>query len=93
MTNQFCGSADKHPYELYLQFHDIEHTKTKVKSPQTNEICERFNQTVLNEFYKITFRKKLYSDIDTLQKDLTTVKSSFVQDILSAYIALTFEIN
>ncbi len=67
---EFCGSPDKHPYELYLQFHDIEHTKTKVKSPQTNGICERFNQTVLNEFYKITFRKKLYSDIDTLQKDL-----------------------
>ena len=67
---EFCGSPDKHPYELYLQFHDIEHTKTKVRSPQTNGICERFHQTVLNEFYKITFRKKLYSDIDTLQKDL-----------------------
>ena len=67
---EFCGSPDKHPYELYLQFHDIEHTKTKVRSPQTNGICERFHQTVLNEFYKITFRKKLYSNIDTLQKDL-----------------------
>ena len=39
---EFCGSPDKHPYELYLQFHDIEHTKTKVRSPQTNGICERF---------------------------------------------------
>ena len=67
---EFCGSLDKHPYELYLQLHGIEHTKTKVKSPQTNGICERFHQTVLNEFYKITFRKKLYSDIETLQKDL-----------------------
>jgi transposase InsO family protein len=67
---EFCGSPDKHPYELYLQLQDIEHTKTKVKSPQTNGICERFHQTVLNEFYKITFRKKLYSDIDALQKDL-----------------------
>jgi transposase InsO family protein len=67
---EFCGSLDKHSYELYLQLHGIEHTKTKVKSPQTNGICERFHQTVLNEFYKITFRKKLYSDIETLQKDL-----------------------
>jgi len=25
---------------------------------------------VLNEFYKITFRKKIYSDLETLQKDL-----------------------
>jgi len=67
---EFCGSPDKYPYELYLQDHDIEHTRTKVKSPQTNGICERFHQTVLNEFYKITFRKKRYSDIDTLQLDL-----------------------
>ena len=44
--------------------------KTKVKSPQTNGICERFHQTVLNEFYKVTFRKKIYSDIETLQLDL-----------------------
>ena len=67
---EYCGSPDKHPYELYLQLNDIEHTKTKVKSPQTNGICERFHQTVLNEFYRITFRKKLYSDIETLQRDL-----------------------
>jgi hypothetical protein len=32
---EFCGSPDKHPYQLYLQLNDIEHTKTKVKSPQT----------------------------------------------------------
>jgi hypothetical protein len=25
---------------------------------------------VLNEFYRVTFRKKLYSDLDTLQVDL-----------------------
>jgi transposase InsO family protein len=67
---EFCGRLDKHPYELYLQLNDIEHRKTKVKSPQTNGICERFHQTVLNEFYRITFRKKLYSDLETLQKDL-----------------------
>jgi transposase InsO family protein len=67
---EFCGSPDKHPYELYLQLNDIEHTKTKVKSPQTNGICERFHQTVLNEFYRIAFRKKLYQDLETLQADL-----------------------
>lgn len=26
---------------------DVDHTKTKVKSPQTNGICERFHKTVL----------------------------------------------
>jgi len=67
---EFCGSLDKHPYELYLQLNDIDHTKTKVRSPQTNGICERFHQTILNEFYRVTFRKKLYSDLETLQADL-----------------------
>ena len=67
---EFCGSLDKHPYELFLQLNDIEHTKTKVKSPQTNGICERFHQTILNEFYRVTLRKKLYLDLETLQTDL-----------------------
>ena len=67
---EFCGSPDKHPYQLYLQLNDIDHSKTKVRSPQSNGICERFHQTVLNEFYRITFRKKIYSDIETLQRDL-----------------------
>jgi transposase InsO family protein len=67
---EFCGSPDRHPYQLYLQLNDIDHSKTKVRSPQTNGICERFHQTVLNEFYRITFRKKIYSDIETLQMDL-----------------------
>jgi len=67
---EFCGSADKHPYELYLQLNDIEHTRTKARSPQTNGICERVHQTILNEFYKVAFRKKVYSGIDSLQGDL-----------------------
>jgi transposase InsO family protein len=67
---EFCGAPDKHPYELYLQLNDIEHTKTKAKSPQTNGICERVQQTILNEFYRVFFRKKVYSDLETLQVDL-----------------------
>ena len=49
---------------------DIEHTKTKVRSPQTNGICERFHKTILQEFYQVTFRKKIYTDIQSLQEDL-----------------------
>ncbi len=49
---------------------DIDHTKTKVKSPQTNGICERFHKTILQEFYQITFRKKIYTNIEELQLDL-----------------------
>jgi transposase InsO family protein len=67
---EFCGSPDRHPYQLYLQLNEIDHTKTKVRSPQTNGICERFHQTVLNEFYRVTFRKKVYAAIESLQTDL-----------------------
>lgn len=67
---EYCGKADRHDYQLYLAINDIEHTKTRVKSPQTNGICERFHKTILNEFYQVTFRKKIYKDIETLQADL-----------------------
>ena len=67
---EYCGKAESHDYQLYLALNDIEHTKTKVKSPQTNGICERFHKTILQEFYQITFRKKIYTDIESLQADL-----------------------
>jgi transposase InsO family protein len=67
---EYCGKADRHDYQLYLAVNDIEHTKTKVKSPQTNGICERFHKTILQEFYQVTFRKKLYADLEMLQADL-----------------------
>jgi len=67
---EYCGSPDKHPYQLFLQLNEIEHTKTKVKSPQTNGICERVHQTILNEFYRVAFRKKIYSGLESLQIDL-----------------------
>ena len=67
---EYCGRVDQHDYQLYLAINAIEHTKTKAMSPQTNGICERFHRTILNEFYQLTFRKKLYDSIDELQKDL-----------------------
>ena len=67
---EYCGRAEQHDYQLYLALNDIDHTKTKAKSPQTNGICERFHKTILQEFYQVTFRKKLYGDLESLQKDL-----------------------
>lgn len=67
---EYCGRAEHHDYQLYLALSDIDHTKTKAMSPQTNGICERFHKTILQEFYQVTFRKKLYVDLDTLQSDL-----------------------
>lgn len=67
---EYCGKVEHHDYQLYLALNDIEHTKTQAQSPQTNGICERFHKTILQEFYQVTFRKKLYQDIESLQKDL-----------------------
>lgn len=67
---EYCGKIEHHDYELYLAVNDIDHTKTKAASPQTNGICERFHKTILQEFYQITFRKKLYSSLEELQIDL-----------------------
>ena len=67
---EYCGKVEQHDYQLYLAINDIDHTKTKAMSPQTNGICERFHKTILQEFYQVTFRKKLYSSLEQLQKDL-----------------------
>lgn len=67
---EYCGDAQKHPYELYLAIEDIDHTRTKAKSPQTNGIVERLHKTMLNEFYRVAFRKKIYRTIEELQADL-----------------------
>jgi len=67
---EFCSRLDKHPYQLYLQLHEIEHTRTKARHPQTNGICERFHKTILDEFYKTVFRKQIFDNIDDLQIEL-----------------------
>ncbi len=67
---EYCGQPDRHEYELNLAVENIDHTRTKTKHPQTNGICERFNKTVLNEFYRVAFRKKLYHSLEELKGDL-----------------------
>jgi transposase InsO family protein len=67
---EYCGSPERHEYELYLAVEDIDHTRTKTKSPQTNGICERFHRTVLDEFYRVAFRKKIYRAVEEVQAGL-----------------------
>lgn len=67
---EYCGTREQHEYQLYLAIEDIDHSKTKAKSPQTNGICERFHRTIQEEFYAIAFRKKIYRSIQDLQQDL-----------------------
>ncbi len=67
---EYCGTHDRHEYELYLAVENIDHSRTKARSPQTNGIVERFHKTMLDEFYRVVFRKKIYRSIDELQVDL-----------------------
>jgi transposase InsO family protein len=67
---EYCGRVEEHHYELYLAINGIEHSKSKARHPQTNGIVERFHRTILEEFYQVVFRKKIYSSIEELQKDL-----------------------
>jgi len=69
---EFKGKPEHHEYELYLSLEGIDHTKTQVRLPQTNGICERLHRTMQEEFYAIAFRKKLYDNLELLQKDLDT---------------------
>jgi transposase InsO family protein len=77
---EYCGKAENHEYELYLTIEEIEHTKTKARSPQTNGICERFHKTVQDEFYALAFRKKLYHTIEELQQDLDIWMEEYNQE-------------
>ena len=67
---EYCGKKETHSFQLYLNIEDIEHTRTKAYSPQTNGICERFHKTIKNECYDRIFRKKIYTTIEELQTDV-----------------------
>lgn len=68
--SEYCGNRESHEFALYLDLENIDHTRTKVKSPQTNGICERFHQTIKNEFYASAFRRKLYRSLEEIQIDV-----------------------
>ena len=67
---EYKGRPEQHEYELYLQLEGIEHSKTQVRHPQSNGICERLHRTMQDEFYAVAFRTKVYDNLETLQQDL-----------------------
>jgi len=68
--SEYCGSIERHEYQLYLALENIDHSKTKARHPQTNGICERFHRTMKDEFCSIAFRKKIYHSLEELQRDV-----------------------
>jgi len=67
---EYKGRPMIHLYEIFLELHEIEHRTTRVGRPRTNGFVERFNRTVLDEFFRTAFREKLYESVEALQQDL-----------------------
>jgi transposase InsO family protein len=77
---EYCGNPEHHEYELYLAVEDVDHSRTKTKNPQTNGIAERFHKTVLDEFYRVAFRKRIYGSMAELQDDLDIWMKCYNED-------------
>jgi transposase InsO family protein len=68
---ELCCRA-MHPYELYLSLNELEHRQTRVRHPYTKGFVERFQRTVLDEFFRSAFRTKFYESVEAWQTDLDT---------------------
>jgi hypothetical protein len=53
------GNRETLGYALHLNLENIEHTRTKAKSAQTNGVCERFHLAIQNGYHAIAFRRRL----------------------------------
>lgn len=67
---EYCGRRMEHYYQILLALHDIKHRRTKTATPRTNGFVERFNRTVLEEFFRGILRRKYYHTLKALQTDL-----------------------
>lgn len=67
---EYCGRPLHHPFELYCTVQQIQHRTTKVGSPETNGMAERFHRTLKDEFFSLAYRRKLYDSVEALQADL-----------------------
>ena len=38
---EYCGNPEHHEYELYLAVEDVDHSRTKTKSPQTTDVIDK----------------------------------------------------
>jgi hypothetical protein len=81
---EYCGTVESHAYQMFLGIEDIEHTKTKASSPQTNGICERFHKTMKDECYNVLFRKKIYKSLDELQQDVDEWLNHYIRPLHNA---------
>ena len=63
-------TSKNHSFERLVRELAIKHRLTKVRHPWTNGACERLNRTLLEEFYQVAFRTKIYQSVLQLNDDL-----------------------
>lgn len=61
-----CHMVEQLNYELYLGVSGISHAQQR-PDVRKNVICERFQPLILQEFFKVTFRRELYHFLQELQ--------------------------
>lgn len=81
---EYCGNRECHEYQLYLAVENIDHSRTKAKSTQTNGTCERFYRTLQEDFYSVAFRKKVLAAwtncrLTSMSGCLSTMRSANTQ--------------
>lgn len=74
--HQYIGNRGD-PYELYCAVQQVEHRTTRVGSPESNGMVERFNRTLKEEFFSVAYRKRLYESVEALQADLDSFLSFY----------------
>ncbi|MEO6055211.1 MAG: integrase core domain-containing protein [Gemmatimonadales bacterium] len=57
-------------YEAQGVVQQVEHRTTRVASPESNGMVERFNRTLTEEFFSVAYRKRLHESVEALQADL-----------------------
>ena len=70
-ARKYGVKIERHDYQLHLPVRDVDHTRTKAQSPQTNGICEGFHKAILNESYQVAFRKEVYPRSNRCRRILT----------------------
>ena len=74
---EYCGNPEHHEYELYLAIEDIDHSRTKTKSPQTNGICRALPQDRAQRVLPCRLPQKDLRLIAELQADLDVWVTSY----------------
>jgi len=57
-------------FKQLLVDYDIRHHRIPKGQPMLNGYCERFQRTILEEFYQVVFRKQFFDSLEALQSEL-----------------------